>query len=88
MNGIPTGDEMKAAQKTLKKMAEALKGTGYALGAIYFPYFPSEQGNKWIVETVDEDGYVWEHEGATLGDAWEKASEWPGNMNQEKSNGD
>lgn len=78
-NDNPTADELEAAQKTLKKMSEALKGTGYALGAIYLPYCSSEQGSKWIVETVDEDGYVWEHEGATLGDAWGEAIEWPGN---------
>lgn len=83
MSEIPTDDEIKATADTLGKMAESLKDTGYALSAVYFPFFLSRQSNKWIVETVDELGYVWEHDGETLGEAWNKVVEWPGNAHKD-----
>ena len=64
------------AAAEIERMAADIATTGRVFNGL-FPPFPGSDNEDWRIETIDDDGYTWEHDGPTLDAAYLVAMHWP-----------
>lgn len=64
------------AAAEIERMAADIATTGRVFNGMFPPFIGSDN-EGWRIETIDEDGYTWEHDAPTLDAAYLAAMHWP-----------